>query len=170
MIDRAILITIVYAAAVAETAMLRPVPHLQVAWLFLAASYAIWRLPASEASAWSAAIGLVSDALSAAPAGLGLIAFGTAGWLCAQCREQWGGSSLAAYGVTTMTGSALCLGMIASGGATLGAEAGIPRDFPLLIAATAIATGVTGMLVVAVWRTIGCALAANGLATHRRSH
>lgn len=158
----------VYCAAVAETSIVEQPATLQVSWLILAASFAMWRLPALEAAGWAAAIGLVCDAVSATPLGLHVLLLGMLVWGAAICRDRWLGDSLASYGVSTMVVTAAVILAAAAARGLLGESLGpIPR-VALMAAGAAAATGLCGLVGVIACRTMVYAAAANGLAPQRR--
>lgn len=160
----------IYAAAVAQTATVEQPQSLQVCWLVLVASLAMWRLPSTEAAGWAAAIGLICDALTPAPAPLGLhvVALGMTVWGAAVCRERWLGQSLAAYGASTMAVTAVVVLIVATARLTLGETVGPFSRIALIAAGAAAATGLTGLLGIIACRTSLYAAAANGLISRGR--
>lgn len=160
----------IYAAAVAQTSTIEPPQSLQVCWLILVASLAMWRLPSTEAAGWAAAIGLICDALTPAPAPLGLhvVALGMTVWGAAICRERWLGESLAAYGALTMAVTAIVILSVAGGRLALGETIGPFSRTALIAAGAAAATGLTGLLGIIACRTGHYAAAANGLIPRSR--
>jgi hypothetical protein len=155
----------IYAAAVAQTSIVEQPQSLQICWLILAASFAMWRLPSIEAAGWAAFIGLICDATAPPPAPLGLhvAALGMAVWGAAICRERWLGPSLAAYGALTIAVTAAVVLAVAAGRLALGEDIGpLPRT-TLIAAGAAAATGLSGLAGIIACRTWLYAAAANGL-------
>jgi cell shape-determining protein MreD len=160
----------IYAAAVAQTSTIEQPQSLQVCWLILVASFAMWRLPSIEAAGWAAVIGVICDAVAPAPAPLGLhvAALGMATWSAAICRERWLGQSLAAYGALTMVVTAAVVLAVAAGRMALGEDIGpLPRT-ALIAAGAAAATGLCGLFAIIAGRTCLYAGAANGLLPRNR--
>jgi rod shape-determining protein MreD len=165
---RIALVVGIYAAAVAQTANIEQPQSLQICWLILAASFAMWRLSSLEAASWATVIGVISDAVTAAPLGLHVAALAMAIWGAAVCRERWLGQSLAAYGALTMVVTAFVVFAVAGGRLALGEEIGpLPRT-ALIAAGAAAATGLCGLCAIIAGRTCLYAAAANGLLPHRR--
>jgi rod shape-determining protein MreD len=165
---RAALAIGVYLAAVAETSLTESSHSLQICWLILVASLAMWRLPAPEAAGWGAAIGLVCDAVSAAPLGLHLLALSMAVWAAALCRDRWLGQSLATYGALTMVVTALVILSVALGRQLLLDESISMRQVAMVAAGASAATGLCGLLIIIAWRTLVYAAQANGLVRRSR--
>ena len=165
---RAALTAGVYVAAIAETSLTESSHNLQICWLILVASFAMWRLPASEAAGWGAGIGLVCDALSAAPLGLHLLALSMAVWGAALLRDRWLGQSLAAYGVLTMVVTAIVIMAVALGRRVLIEEPMEMRQVGTVAAGAAAATGLCGLLFIIGCRTLMYAAQANGLVRRGR--
>lgn len=165
---RAALAVGVYVAAVAETSIVPQAHSLQVCWLILVASFAMWRLPAAEAAGWSAVIGLVCDAISAAPLGLHLLSLSMAVWGAAICRDRWLGQSLASYGVLTMVVSAVVILAVGGGRKLLVEETILMSQVAMVAAGAAAATGLCGLLLIIACRTLLYAAQANGLAPRDR--
>lgn len=157
----------IYAAAVAETAILEQPHTLQVCWLMLVASLAMWRLPAMEAAGWGVGIGLICDAISGTPLGLHLLALSLAVWGACFVRDQWLGQSLAAYGVLSMLVVAVVVLSVAGLRSALGEEIVSLSHTGLSAVGAAAATGLCGLVLVIVWRTTLYAAAANGLIPRR---
>jgi rod shape-determining protein MreD len=158
----------IYVAAVAETSTVEQPHTLQVCWLILVASLAMWRLPATEAAGWGAGIGLVCDAISSGPLGLHLLALSMAIWGAALCRDRWLGQSLAAYGALTMAVTGVVVLAVAGGRSALGVGTGPLSQAAIVAAGAAAATGLCGLMVVIVCRTLMYAAAANGLVPRSR--
>jgi len=165
---RIALVVGIYAAAVAQTANIDQPQSLQICWLILAASFAMWRLSSIEAAGWATAIGLINDAVTAAPLGLHIAALGMATWGAAICRERWLGQSLGAYGALTMIVTAVVVLAVAGGRLALGEEIGPLPRIALIAAGAAAATGLCGLCAIIAGRTCLYAAAANGLLPHRR--
>ncbi|MBL8849385.1 MAG: rod shape-determining protein MreD [Planctomycetaceae bacterium] len=165
---RAALAIGVYVAAVAETSLTETSHNLQICWLILVASLPMWRLPATEAAGWGAAIGLMCDAVSAAPLGLHLIALSMAVWGAAICRDRWLGQSLAAYGVLTMIVTAVVILSVAFGRQLLIDETMDIKHVAMVAAGAAAATGLCGLLIIIGGRTLMYAAQANGLVRRGR--
>jgi len=158
----------IYGAAVVQTSTVEPPQSLQICWLILAASLAMRRLTAIEAAGWAAAIGLICDAVTAAPMGLHVAALGMAVWGAAICRERWLGQSLAAYGTLTMAVTATVVLAIAAGRLALGEVIGPLSRTALIAAGAAAATGLCGLIGIIAGRTCLYAAAANGLIPRAR--
>jgi rod shape-determining protein MreD len=158
----------IYCAAVVQTSTVEQPQSLQVCWLILAASLAMWRLPSTEAAGWAAATGLICDAVTAAPLGLHVAALGMAVWGAAICRERWLGDSLAAYGTLTMAVTAIIILAVAGGRMAMGELIGPFSRTALIAAGAATATGLSGLLGIIACRTCFYAAAANGLIPRSR--
>jgi rod shape-determining protein MreD len=158
----------IYCAAVADTSTVEQPQSLQVCWLILVASMAMWRLPSLEAAAWAAVIGLIADSVTAAPLGLHVAALGMTIWGAAVCRERWLGQSLAAYGALTMATTATVVLAVAAGELALGTEIGSISRTALIAAGAAAATGLCGLIGIIAGRTCLYAAAANGLLPRSR--
>lgn len=165
---RIALVVGIYVAAVAQTSNIEQPQSLQVCWLILVASFAMWRLPSLEAAGWAALIGLISDAVTAAPLGLHVAALGLAIWGAAICRERWLGQSLAAYGALTMVVTAAVVLAVAGGRMALGEDIGPLARTALIAAGAAAATGLCGLCTIIAGRTCLYAAIANGLLPRTR--
>lgn len=157
----------IYAAAVAETAMVEQPHTLQVCWLILVASLAMWKLPATEAAGWGVGIGLLCDAVSGAPLGVHLLVLSLAVWGAALCRDRWLGQSLASYGALTMAVTGITVLGSAGLRRVLGEESISVQHAALVAAGAATATGLCGLLGIIACRTVTYAAAANGLIPKR---
>lgn len=159
----------IYLAAVLETSVTEQPATLQIAWLILVASFAMWQLPAPEAAGWGAGIGFVCDALSGTPLGLHALLLSMAVWGAALCRDRWLGQSLASYGASTMAVTALVI-LAAAGVRWFQNESFGPMTHVSLVAAgAAAATGLCGLVGVIACRTVAYAAAANGLIPQKRA-
>lgn len=168
MLFRIALVIGIYAAAVAQTSTIEQPQSLQICWLILVASFAMWRLPSIEAAGWAAVIGVICDAVTAAPLGLHVAALAMAIWGAAICRERWLGQSLAAYGALTMVVTAAVVLAVAGGRMALDEDIGpLPRT-ALIAAGAAAATGLCGLCAIIAGRTCLYAAAANGLLPRSR--
>jgi len=165
---RIALVVGIYAAAVTQTATTEQPQSLQICWLILAASFAMWRLPSIEAAGWATVIGVISDAVTAAPLGLHVAALGMAIWGAAICRERVLGQSLGAYGALTMVVTAVVVFAVAGGRVALGEDIGPLARTALIATGAAAATGLCGLCAIIAGRTCVYAAAANGLLPHRR--
>ena len=168
MLFRTALVVGIYCAAVAETSIVEQNATLHIYWLILAASFAMWRLPATEAAGWGAGIGLVCDAVSATPLGLHMLTLSMAVWGAALFRDRWLGQSLATYGASTMVVTAVVILAVSVGRRLLGEELGSLAQIAIVATGAAAATGLCGLLGVIACRTTIYAAAANGLAPRGR--
>ena len=105
-----ILLVLTYVALVLETAPAVRVGDLAVSPLWVVAAVAVWTVPGTRAVFWCAIIGLLSDALSNGPLGIGLALGAVLGWFFSSIRIQGRLDSAPAFFLLTLSLAALFRG------------------------------------------------------------
>lgn len=104
MVRRLLIVLLVYAAFVLEAMGIGSDPTgVEPRWLCLAAAMLVWMLPLPFATLGAAACGLLADAVSAGPPGLGVATFGAGGWMFGWWKRSRRWQSTPAFLVITFT-------------------------------------------------------------------